>query len=61
LKALRERVAAGEKNGLYGDPPTYYDQNLVLFARGFLDGRFWFDADGTLHTNWERQCLGRTR
>jgi len=61
LKALQDRVAATEKNGLYGDPPTYYDQNLVLFARGFLDGRFRFDADGTLHTDWERQCLGRTR
>ena len=61
FKALDDRVAAAEKNGLYGDPPTYYDQNLILFARGFLDGRFRFDADGTLHTPWERQCLGRMR
>jgi len=61
LKALQDRVAAGEKNGLYGDPPAYYDQNLILFARGFLDGRFRFDADGTLHTSWETQCLGRER
>ncbi|HWE23333.1 MAG TPA: cellulose synthase complex periplasmic endoglucanase BcsZ [Myxococcales bacterium] len=61
LQALQDRVAAAEKNGLYGDPPAYYDQNLVLFARGFLDGRFGFDADGTLHTAWERQCLGRSR
>jgi endo-1,4-beta-D-glucanase Y len=61
LKALQDRVSAAEKNGLYGDPPAYYDQNLILFARGFIDGRFHFDADGTLHTAWERQCLGRTR
>ena len=61
FKALQDRVAASEKNGLYGNPPAYYDQNLILFARGFLDGRFSFDADGTLHTAWERQCLGRTR
>ena len=61
FKALDDRVAAAAKNGLYGDPPTYYDQNLILFARGFLDGRFRFDADGTLHTAWERQCLGRVR
>ncbi|HYZ89477.1 MAG TPA: cellulose synthase complex periplasmic endoglucanase BcsZ [Myxococcales bacterium] len=61
LKALQDRVASQEKNGLYGDPPAYYDQNLILFARGFLDGRFQFDADGALHTAWETQCLGRTR
>ena len=61
LKALQDRVAAREKNGLYGDPPAYYDQNLILFARGFLDGRFRFDADGTLQTSWETQCLGRER
>jgi endoglucanase len=61
LKALEDHVAVAAKNGLYGDPPTYYDQNLILFARAFLDARFRFDADGTLHTAWETQCFGRAR
>jgi endoglucanase len=61
LKGLQERVGAAENRGLYGDPPAYYDQNLVLFAQGFLDGRYRFDADGALHTAWEKQCLGHAR
>ncbi|MFO0745329.1 MAG: cellulose synthase complex periplasmic endoglucanase BcsZ [Myxococcota bacterium] len=35
-------------DGLYGEPAFYYDQNLVLFAQAFRDGRFRFRADGGL-------------
>jgi len=35
-------------NGLYGDPAFYYDHNLLLFAQGFLEGRYAFRADGGL-------------
>ncbi len=41
-------------NGLYGKDPAYYDQNLVLFATGFLDGRFRFGPHGELRVEWTR-------
>lgn len=40
--------------GLYGSNPAYYDQNLVLFATGFLDGRFGFGPRGELRVQWTR-------
>lgn len=40
--------------GLYGKDPAYYDQNLILFATGFLDGRFRFGARGELKVEWTR-------
>jgi endoglucanase len=53
---LDARVAAAAKDGLYGSPPAYYDQNLVLFARGFVEGRFRFGADGRLDPAWGPAC-----
>lgn len=40
--------------GLYGKSPAYYDQNLVLFATGFLDGRYHFGPQGELKVRWKR-------
>jgi endoglucanase len=40
--------------GLYGRDLTYYDQNLALFATGFLDGRFRFGPGGELKVEWTR-------
>lgn len=40
--------------GLYGKDPAYYDQNLVLFATGYLDGRFRFGPHGELRVEWTR-------
>ncbi len=45
---LAERLAQRLQGGLYGQPPAYYDQNLALFALGFVEGRYRFDADGHL-------------
>jgi endoglucanase len=56
---LRERVASAAKDGLFGDPPTYYDQNLVLFASGFVEGRYRFAPDGALQPEWEARCGAR--
>jgi endoglucanase len=53
---LEERIAGAAKDGLYGDPPTYYDQNLILFARGFMERRFRFAASGALEPAWEGPC-----
>jgi endoglucanase len=41
-------------SGLYGKDPAYYDQNLVLFATGFLDDRFSFGPRGELMVEWTR-------
>ncbi len=41
------------KTGLYGTPAKYYDQNLSLFAFGFLERRFWFNSQGTLQLSWK--------
>ena len=40
-------------SGLYGKDPTYYDQNLLLFATGFLDGRLGFGPHGELRVEWK--------
>jgi endoglucanase len=40
--------------GLYGKDAAYYDQNLALFATGYLDGRFRFGANGELNVEWTR-------
>ena len=58
---LERHLATAQRNGLYGDPPAYYDQNLALFARGFLESRFRFREDGALAPAWETRCLGRAR
>ena len=41
------------QTGLFGAPPRYYDQNLALFALGFLDQQFSFDATGQLKLKWK--------
>lgn len=41
--------------GLYGKDPAYYDQNLTLFATGFLAERFRFSARGELMVEWKQQ------
>lgn len=38
--------------GLYGKDLAYYDQNLALFATGFIDGRFRFGEGGELNVEW---------
>ncbi len=53
---LARRLAASERDGLFGHPARYYDQNLALFALGFLEGRYCFAADGRLRTAWEATC-----
>jgi len=52
VRLSRMRDAA---TGLYGKDLTYYDQNLVLFATGFLDGRFQFGSGGELKVEWKRK------
>jgi endoglucanase len=66
LRAFPTSSAAGDRQmvrlmkardvstGLYGKDLAYYDQNLALFATGFIDGRFRFGAGGELNVEWKR-------
>ena len=51
------RVAAKTGDHLLGTPPLYYDQNLALFARWWMAGRYAFDDSGRLVLDEERKCL----
>jgi endoglucanase len=46
--ALEKQIEAERHGSLYGDPPSYYDQNLLLFAQGFVSDRYRFARDGRL-------------
>ena len=56
--SARQTVRLGKQRdastGLYGKDLTYYDQNLALFATGYLDGRFRFGPGGELKVEWTR-------
>ncbi len=51
---LQQNVKAqfSQSTGLLGSPARYYDQNLALFALGWLEQRFRFVSDGTLRVQW---------
>ena len=46
-------VTSRSSTGLYGRNAAYYDQNLILFATGWKDGRFRFDRNGRLKLKWQ--------
>jgi endo-1,4-beta-D-glucanase Y len=52
---IRMNLMEDAATGLYGKELTYYDQNLALFATGFLDGRFRFGPGGELKVEWKRR------
>lgn len=39
---------------LYGHPPAYYDQNLVMFGEGWQSQRFRFGRNGELRVAWAK-------
>lgn len=49
----RAHLDESQVDGLYGKPARYYDQVLVLFGKGFADGRFRFDAKGRVIPSWQ--------
>lgn len=49
---LNRALDVQRADGLYGQPPSYYDQNLLLFALGYVESRYRFDADGRLVVPW---------
>jgi len=57
LARLEAQIAGFAHNGLYGEPPHYYEQNLLLFGAGFAEKRYRFAADGTLDLRWKMPCV----
>ena len=53
VQAARLAATRDVKSGLYGREGNYYDQNLALFATGWSEQRFRFEADGKLHVKWK--------
>jgi endoglucanase len=56
LGRLMRQIESARDGGLYGRPPTYYDQNLILFAQGFIEARYRFDLDGHVVPAWTKGC-----
>jgi endoglucanase len=56
VEKQKARLAASLNvtTGLYGVNPTYYDQNLALFATGWSEGRFRFARNGQLQVAWSK-------
>ncbi len=46
-------LTAVKVDGLYGRPAHYYDHALIVFGKGFAEGRFRFNADGSLIPTWK--------
>jgi endo-1,4-beta-D-glucanase Y len=49
----RAHLESTRVDGLYGKPAHYYDQVLVLFGKGYVDGRYRFDANGRVIPSWQ--------
>ncbi|WP_263358262.1 cellulose synthase complex periplasmic endoglucanase BcsZ [Acidicapsa ligni] len=56
---VRFKSQLDEKSNLYGagygSGPAYYDQNLALFATGWMEKRFQFGSSGELLVRWTRE------
>ena len=52
-QTIRMSAQRDPATGLYGKDLAYYDQNLALFATGYLDGRFRFGPGGELKVEWK--------
>jgi endoglucanase len=52
LERLVHAIESARDGLLYGRPPTYYDQNLILFAQGFIERRYRFAVDGRVVPAW---------
>jgi endoglucanase len=53
-KIQTDRLTAmkNASSGLYGPDALYYDQNLVMFASGWMEERLHFDRLGRLKVKW---------
>lgn len=61
LNSALDQVNKHWNDGLLSAKPVYYDQNLAMFSMAWLEGRFAFDAQGRLVTDWTTTCFGTAR
>lgn len=54
LAKQRDRIHAASVRARRGEPTNYYDQVLILFGTGWLDGQYRFDDRGRLTPKWSR-------
>lgn len=54
LQKQLDRVRAALLRAKQGEPSNYYDQALILFGKGWLDGQYRFDDQGRLQPKWRR-------
>ena len=54
LEKQRDRLRAAALRAKRGEPTNYYDQVLILFGKGWLDGQYRFDDQGRLQPKWMR-------
>jgi endo-1,4-beta-D-glucanase Y len=54
LEKQRERVRVASLHAKLGERTHYYDQVLILFGKGWLDGQYRFDDRGRLQPKWAR-------
>jgi endoglucanase len=48
-----DRIRSAAAKARQAESSNYYDQILILFGTGWLDGRFRFDDQGRLHPQWQ--------
>lgn len=52
LEKQRDRIRLAALGAKLGKPTNYYDQTLILFGKGWLDGQYRFDRQGRLQPSW---------
>lgn len=52
LERQRQRVREAAKRAQQGAATNYYDEVLILFGSGWLDGQYRFDRQGRLQPKW---------
>jgi endoglucanase len=51
-QVIRLNTEKDPASGMYGNGSAYFDQNLALFATGFMDQRFHIGPHGELTVQW---------
>jgi endo-1,4-beta-D-glucanase Y len=54
LRAQLSRLRIDDGRARLGAATNYYDQALILFGQGWLDGQYGFDGQGQLQPQWQR-------
>ena len=54
LEKQRDRLRFAALRAKLGERTNYYDQVLILFGKGWLDGQYRFDDQGRLQPKWMR-------